>query len=336
MQTVINSAPAIQTPIDQQSTLKSEAVAVAPALSNASTQDLRAAPSSSVQPTQIKTVSEAIEAFADAVIREHNLSQFSAMPVDAILEPLRVNTPAYTPDEIMSFIQDFKDLAKEIDQAQSSGKASLTAGSPDAGKSTLFKALAKEQHAAFLDFDRSALQGVKLYQKMRGNQTPEEAKAASIKFRGASQTLHNCLMPYAISKKKDLAIAITSTSKFFAGTVKSLQQHGYKVDLHHMTCPNDVRETSNNNRNAQGRYQCDSKDFETKGQDFYKKTADYLNVKDVQFWVRPVADGAPILAAQTINSEKFVFDRPALDQLLETHKKEGAESHQLLRNYFNV
>ena len=332
MQPVINSAPAIQTPIDQQSTLKSEAVAVAPALSNASTQDLRAAQNSSVRPTQIKTVSEAIEAFAGAVIREHNLDQFSAMPVDAILEPLK----AYTPHEIMSFIQDFKDLAKEIDQAQSSGKASLTAGSPDAGKSSLFKALAKEQHAAFLDFDRSALQGVKLYQKMRGNQTPEEAKAAYIKFRGASQTLHNCLMPYAISKKKDLAIAITSTSKFFAVTVKSLQQHGYKVDLHHMTCPHDVRETSNNNRNAQGQYQCDSKDFETKGQDFYKKTADYLNVKDVQFWVRPVADGAPILAAQTINSEKFVFDRPALDQLLETHKKEGAESHQLLKDYFNV
>ena len=82
MQPVINSAPAIQTPIDQQSTLKSEAVAVAPALSNASTQDLRAAQNSSVQPTQIKTVSEAIEAFADAVIREHNLDQFSAMPVD--------------------------------------------------------------------------------------------------------------------------------------------------------------------------------------------------------------------------------------------------------------
>ena len=103
-----------------------------------------------------------------------------------------------------------------------------------------------------------------------------------------------------------------------------------------MTCPHDVRETSNNNRNAQGQYQCDSKDFETKGQDFYKKTADYLNVKDVQFWVRPVADGAPILAAQTMGGQPIVFDKSALNILLETHKNEGPESHQLLKDFFKV
>lgn len=278
--------------------------------------------------TKTATKEAAIQKFHNEVIKKYNLVKFSPMPIDMVLKPLG----QYCAEQIDGFVNDFEQLRKQIDAASSDKRAIVTAGSPGSGKSMHCEALIKKENMAWLDFDKVALPGLTEFQQAR--KTSQKAEENYNKYRGASQAMHNCLLPYALSQGKNFALSITGTTDFFESNLSFFADKEYEVEVHHITCPNSVRVASNDLRNDAGHFQCTSEDLVSKGEAFYQKTQDYLQLPNIEFWYRGAADAAPTLAAAIVGGKKKIHDPAALADLIGTHQQENEKSGQLLADFF--
>jgi len=300
---------------------------------------LRDAEVSQTQLNQLNSVSEAVAEFKEKIIDQYQISfeehKISPIPTHILLAPLY----DYRPEEIQSFILDFENQKKAVDQAKDSETILMSAAPPGSGKSTLLGQMAQEKGYAFIDYDKNSLLKIQGFQKMKASHTPKQCYE---KYRKASQVLHNCLFAYALSQKKGIALAITNTSDFFSKTVKHCLELGYKqADIHHISCPKPARLESNIIRNANDDFQCTHHDLLDKGQAFFNKTSEYLAQPNLALWFRSSGHSAPQLGASfhEVNdgnekvSRLHHFDEDIVFQIIQAHRLESIDSADQLTNF---
>ncbi len=144
------------------------------------------------------------------------------------------------------------------------------------------------------------------------------------------------MLAYAISKHKNIALAITSTS-FYESGMAFFTEKNYNIDLHHITCPVEVRQASKKIRDEEAFFQCSDEDFHTKATAFFDKTNVYLQRPNIHFWYRSEANSAAQLAAVKHNGQlqppKDNEQAKLLSQLVRTHQQEHEKSGQILKDF---
>lgn len=274
----------------------------------------------------ILTVSDEVRVKFDKILSEVPKGHF--FPADNMRKLL----DKYSPAELQLIYKDFCEIREQtFHQATKQLDYVVTAGSPGAGKSTVLErlieggecpdeSLDKRIIRAYIDPDRSCLLRMKRTYKADIALAARTPQKAYEHWRDASNFLSNVYL--AIALKEGYAIAHGSTmatpyAKNALNAIKNL--YGYRTTVVHMTCDEDVRKISEEQRRKSGVVQCTDKDFVEKQAMFLTLLADYLKFSDnVLFCYRGSFDKST-WAAKVEKGSLVIYDEPAFVKIQETH-----------------
>lgn len=269
-------------------------------------------------------------------IRDHFLSQNSNIFTRAVdkIVPQKVKTflspsVSYVSNSIVSLIQRLGFFEKQI---------LLTAGAPGAGKTTLLESIiAKDNNTSpYVDPDAVFLKRLmkNSYQaeldKLLAEPGADEKQIRQDmynKWRPASNYLTHIWQAYLISQKSNFVFGTTSSSPQMGSTFKYYKDQGYKINVIHISAPDQVRWDSIKLRDKTF-VQTTEEDIREKGKLVPQRINDtYLASADnIEFYYREKADGDAVHTASWFRDKKIVVHNPekynamvALHNQLETN-----------------
>lgn len=197
----------------------------------------------------------------------------------------------YDASDLKRILEDFRELkSSTFANADKTKRYVVTAGGPDAGKSTYFEKYldGQETKFAYIDPDRSCLLHMKhtyLADRESNERSPQEAYTH---WREASNLLANVFLAYALDQGYAVAHGSTMADPRSLTAMEMIGGgYGYTRTLLHFTCELELRKASEKNRRENGVVQCTDEDLVNKGNQFHERLEGYLKqTEDIIFLYR--------------------------------------------------
>ncbi len=223
---------------------------------------------------------------------------------------------AYSSEEMGRLDQDIRFIYENIlEQNPVQEKLALfTAGAPGAGKTNVLETRLKEMKAegkqlAYIDPDAVCLKNMKLTWEadIGESKEPDVHHAAYAKWRPASNGATHLIAGSLIRDGIGFGYGMTASSPLTKNTFQFLREQGYRVELLHVTAPDDVRWRSIQERDKEF-IQTTEQDTCEKGEMVPQRLVDYLShVDHIDFYYRAEWDTEAVLAATWDAGEKGVL-----------------------------
>ena len=255
---------------------------------------------------------ESIQAKFDAIIQEVPENHFFRRAVmrDLLTEYSEADLKLIHKDYLALREKTFENAEERLDYV-------VTAGGPAAGKSTLLEdEMGKKR--AYVDPDRSCMQHME-NTFLADSRTPEDAYTH---WRDASNFLSNVYLALALRDGYAIAHGSTMATSHAKNALQAIAgSYNYSTTVMHVTCPDSVREASEEARRGSGVVQCTPEDFVNKQKLFFTLLPDYLQAASkVEFYYRGGMTKAVHVATYK-DGKLTVIDSDGVDAIKAEHER---------------